>query len=159
MANTIDMEWKGLAEMVGRFRELQFAVKDRIAYAGAGAGARVLKDAAVTQAVSNGLVDTGALVGGIAFAKIKTSGNGQYTYVVGVRHGKKRSKQQKADEDDPWYWWFHEFGTVKMPARPFITPAFESAGVRAEMLEKARKMVIRGIERHEAKTGKKTSTE
>ena len=26
---------------------------------------------------------------------------------------------------DAWYWRFVEFGTVKMPARPFLRPAFE----------------------------------
>jgi len=30
-----------------------------------------------------------------------------------------------AAHEDAWYWRFIEFGTSKMPARPFLTPAFE----------------------------------
>jgi len=33
--------------------------------------------------------------------------------------------------DTPWYWRFIEFGTSKMPAQPFLTPAFESGKIIA----------------------------
>lgn len=32
----------------------------------------------------------------------------------------------KKGKDTPWYWKFIEFGTSKMSAKPFLTPAFES---------------------------------
>lgn len=40
---------------------------------------------------------------------------------------KRRGKGGGGDNpNDPFYWAFVEFGTSKMPARPFLRPAFES---------------------------------
>ena len=33
---------------------------------------------------------------------------------------------------DPFYWRFVEFGTSKMPAKPFMRPAFEQSKEKAE---------------------------
>lgn len=68
------------------------------------------------------------------------------TYFVGVlglaRGAIRRFKQSQiakgksvissADNpNDPFYWKFLEFGTVKMAARPFLRPAFESMKMEA----------------------------
>ena len=60
------------------------------------------------------------------------------TYFVGVlglgRAAMRRWKSENKGKfsnggdnpNDPWYWRFLEFGTVKMAARPFLRPAFEA---------------------------------
>jgi HK97 gp10 family phage protein len=145
----VTMEWKNAAELLGRMRTLQFAVKEKIGYAGAYAGAKVLRDAAQAQAASNGSIDTGSMIGNIATAREKGgSGDGRYQYTIGVRHG---TRKQRKEDDDPWYWWFVEFGTAKQAAKPFITPMFESSGVRNEMLARVALTVERGIKRNTPK--------
>lgn len=44
-----------------------------------------------------------------------------------VRSGKKGALNPK----DPYYWRFLEFGTSKMPARPYLRPAFEQTKEKA----------------------------
>ena len=44
-----------------------------------------------------------------------------------VRSGKKGALNPK----DPYYWRFLEFGTSKMPAKPFMRPAFEQSKEKA----------------------------
>lgn len=44
-----------------------------------------------------------------------------------VRSGKKGALNPK----DPYYWRFIEFGTSKMPAKPFLRPAFEQSKEKA----------------------------
>lgn len=44
-----------------------------------------------------------------------------------VRSGKKGALNPK----DPYYWRFIEFGTSKMPAKPFLRPAFEQTKEKA----------------------------
>jgi HK97 gp10 family phage protein len=47
--------------------------------------------------------------------------------------------------DNPNYWWLVEFGTSKMPARPFLRPAFERK--KAEAIEVIRASLSRGLVR------------
>lgn len=39
---------------------------------------------------------------------------------------KKATGKRTSIQGDPFYWRFHEFGTQKMAARPFLRPAFET---------------------------------
>ena len=39
---------------------------------------------------------------------------------VGVRGGAKKN------DETPYYWRFQEFGTKRLPAKPFLAPALES---------------------------------
>jgi len=58
--------------------------------------------------------------------------------VVRPRAGKSRN-----DEKGAWYWHFVEFGTVKMPAHPFIRPAFDA--VKDEALNEFKRHLTQGI--------------
>jgi len=42
-----------------------------------------------------------------------------------LRRTKRTQRGLDFDQRDPYYWIFLEFGTSRMPARPFLTPAFE----------------------------------
>jgi HK97 gp10 family phage protein len=43
---------------------------------------------------------------------------------VGIQGGARKVKGSGAPGGDTYYWRFLEFGTSKMPARPFMRPAF-----------------------------------
>lgn len=49
---------------------------------------------------------------------------GRQVFFVGARHGKK-------SKFDAYYFRFVEFGTSRMPARPFMRPAFEAKKMEA----------------------------
>lgn len=58
--------------------------------------------------------------------------------VVRPRAGRSRN-----DEKGAWYWHFVEFGTVNMPAHPFIRPAFDA--VKDEALGEFKRHLTQGI--------------
>lgn len=74
------------------------------------------------QAKANAPVATGVLRRSIYKTRSRSaSSKTQETAIVGVRFGKKYQKRGQ----DAWYWKFIEFGIAKMPAQPFLRPAFE----------------------------------
>lgn len=60
-------------------------------------------------------VRTGRLRDGLKISKVKNSKDGKYV-LVGT---------DKKDKDAPFWATFIEFGTSKMPAQPFLRPAYE----------------------------------
>lgn len=83
------------------------------------AGARVV----LKEARANVPVDTGTLKRSLYMKQIREeSTNTVQTYFVGARFGKAEQKKNR----DAFYFPFVEFGTEKMPAQPFMRPAFES---------------------------------
>lgn len=110
-------------------------MKRRSAFLASAAGARVIQKLAIQNAKTvpsgdvPGLVDTGALIRNIAIARQKVQKGGTYyPYHVGVRHG---TKKQIKTNNDPWYWWMHEFGWtdrkgVKHKAS-FLVPAIAAS--------------------------------
>lgn len=68
----------------------------------------------------------------------KASTGATERYLISVRTGRKGLKRFKISGGlraltggDAWYWFWVEFGNSKMPARPFMRPAFESMKRRA----------------------------
>lgn len=55
------------------------------------------------------------------------------------------AKGKAGATEDPYYWFFQEFGTVHMKARPFLRPALE--GNREEYVESFRRGFGRRLER------------
>lgn len=77
-------------------------------------------------------------------------------YIVSVRSGRRGlfsarvgAATRALTKQDAFYWWFVEFGTSKMPARPFLRPAFEANKRRAlgTFARELRKGVARAAER------------
>lgn len=129
-------EIQGVDELLKNFRALHDDLKMKAASAAVAGGARLVANEAKKNAQSQGLELSGALLENIAIKREKT-GRDKIQYNVGVRHGSKSKNARKivqyrytrkvvTYENDPFYWWFHEFGTSKMPARPFMRPAFEA---------------------------------
>jgi hypothetical protein len=99
-----------------------------VSYKAARAGAARISDQFKENIRSAGLIDTGAFLRGVAVARKR----GGAEYEIGVRHG--TVKQQKSG-DDPYYWWFHEFGFTKRngqqePGKNLLTRAIADTGAQ-----------------------------
>lgn len=134
---------RGLAELYKRLRELPDAI------AGKGGGplryaifqaAKVIK----VQAIANAPEDTGKLKANIVTARQRKNPKGREGYYIEVRRKRKhyaRTRQnvrkgnvgKTYEQRDAYYGMFLEFGTERMPARPFMRPAFESKKEEAAM--------------------------
>lgn len=87
-------------------------------------------------------------------SRINKGQAGLYEMIVRVKPLKGKKKAQFKSEtgkgrhlnpDDPYYWWWVEFGTEKMAKRPFMRPAFENT--KDAQLERMRKRMKAAIER------------
>lgn len=77
------------------------------------------------------------------FVNIRPAAGAKFSTVAGVRVKKKDSQRGATSKADPYYWRFVEFGTRKMAARPFLTPA---ANKLPEALAVFNREVIQAIE-------------
>ncbi len=120
MAET--MQLKGFKELASALRELPQRVSRNALRAAVNAGATEIKKEARIQSP----VDTGLLKKNLYQKQVReASGPNRQTFYVGVRQGVVRNKDG-TKKDMPFYWKFMEFGTSKLPAAPFLRPAFES---------------------------------
>lgn len=114
-----DIQIDGLQELLAKMKSLPVNLARNGLRAAVNAGAEVIRK----DAVSRVPVLTGRLKKAIYKKQIRElSNNVQQTFFVGARSGKKYKKANK----DAYYWRFLEFGTSKMPAKPFLRPAFDA---------------------------------
>ena len=128
----------GLKELGEALKGLRLDMAQKAARQAVAAGAGVVR----AQARKNAPKDTGNLEKAIVM-KRKRNTNLTEQYGVSVRVGKKsdvtRAKQGKgALGKDAYYARFLEFGTVKMPAKPFLTPALSQNVQKATEAMKTR---------------------
>jgi HK97 gp10 family phage protein len=147
MPDSATLEWAGMNELAASMKALSREVQDHLAYRAAYGAARNVVKSAQANIVSYGLVDTGALIGNVATARMPPAGL-SFSYQIGVRHGTRR---QRKEQDDPYYWWWLEFGTVKRPGTPFLTVAFEQE--KTHSLDIMAAVLSNGIPRALAKAG------
>ena len=126
---------QGLDQLARAMKELPKRVARNSLRAAVYAGAKVIRDQAKLKApvavapLGPNQPPPGTLKRSVIMKQIpELSSAERQTFFVTVRHGKKYRKQGKKGQlsQDAWYWRFVEFGTVKMAARPFLRPAFES---------------------------------
>lgn len=135
-------KFSGGAELTRALEALDQKVKKKILRSAVVAGAVVVKKRAKQIAKAKGIEDTGATIRNIA-GKVEKQRSDTYAQInIGVRHGKP--KKGAKNQDDPWYWWQHEFGNSKMAARPFIRPAFEES--KEQVIEVMTARLRKGIE-------------
>ena len=136
----------GLRELLQGLSELPMELGKGAIYAALGGAARVVRDKAIANApqisasapaVLAGRRKVGTLKRAIraSRSKINKGQAGLWEVIVRVKPLKKRQRLKfkqttgkvgRDNPDDPYYWWWVEFGTQKMAARPFMRPAFES---------------------------------
>lgn len=125
MASTT-VKVEGLRELGEAMRELQVDFAQKVARQAVGAAARVVKRRAVRNVVSSPAVRTGSLRDAV-IVKAVPKWQTPYTAeaIVTVRgRGKARGKVDQKQNRAP-HAHFVEFGTVNMPAEPFLRPALE----------------------------------
>lgn len=121
-----DVEIKGLNELMQALKQLPKEVEKKCLRPAVAAGAVVIRKAAQDLVVRRtGLVAKAIRVG---FNR-KESTPGRAVYHVFV--SQKVKDKLKNVTRDAFYWRFLEFGTVKMSAKPFMRPAFDSTNREA----------------------------
>jgi HK97 gp10 family phage protein len=152
---------EGLGGLRSAFKELKADMQLRTSRLMVAAGGGVLRTEARRLAQSQGLKRTGALIKNIVIKRERTP-DGITQYNLGVRHGralgKKAGKRLVVGKsgrvmvqylDDPYYWYFLEFGRnvyhgngrrkkanavkSRVAATPYIAPALENK--RADAIE------------------------
>lgn len=137
MATTSSIQISGLQDLGRRMKALSVDMQNKVTRAATAAGAGVVRKAARAKAPR----DTGNLAAALVMKRVRQSSLTQ-EYVVAVRKGKTRDvKAAKKGAgklgQDAYYGGFVEFGTVKMPARPFLRPALaESVEPATEAIKK-----------------------
>ena len=120
------LAFKGFQSLDADFKLLSAAEQRKVSRKAARAGAVVFRDAVRASApVRTGRlkksvsVDTvrGSLTAGVKFKKVRVT---------------KKSKKGKHKNILPFYWWMIENGTSKMPAHPFVRPAYDANVKKAE---------------------------
>jgi HK97 gp10 family phage protein len=148
MPDVVDIEITGLKEMLDNLHSLSRKTQDTLAFRAVSRAARKVRDSAQANIQSYQLIDTGSMIGNVAFARKRPNGL-IFSYDIGVRHG---TRKQKKVDDDPWYWFLLEFGTVKYTGRHFMTQAFEND--KEGSLDVMRDSLADGIEREVEKMKK-----
>lgn len=171
----VQIKIQGLREVARAMRELPNRVDRKILNAGLLEGARVIRDEArqlapVLKTREDKRWRPGALRRAIQTVAINAS-RAQYAgeVIVRVRKLSKRqvaafkrrqSKRKKKVDSrlnpaDAFYWSFVEFGTAKIPARPFMRPAFESK--KQQAIDAAIRVFRERIQLEIAKLGRTTA--
>lgn len=124
----------GLRELQAALKQLPDNIARNVLRGAVNAGATVFRKEAQSKApvytgpVSQGHPPPGTLRRSIVQKQIKErSSLLNQVFYVAVRKGKQYQKQGKKGNksQDAYYARFVEFGTSRMPARPFMRPAFE----------------------------------
>lgn len=150
--------WQGL---IKNLNALHTDLAEKAARSAVLGAASVVRADAKKRAKAQELELSGALLENIAIKRERTP-KGRHQYHIGVRRGRKAKRARKvvdfsggrrrvSYENDPFYWWFHEFGTSKLPARPFLRPAFEENKDR--ILETMASRIRKQLDKYRAKYG------
>ena len=155
----------GMRELLQGLSDLPFELGKGAIYAAlGGAGAIVRKEAqalapqlsGADPAVLRGVRKPGTLKRAIRVSrsKLNRGKDGLWEVIVRVKPLKRKqvSKFKSStglrsidNPDDPYYWWWVEFGTSKTAAQPFLRPAFENT--KDAQLQAMRTRMKAGLDR------------
>ena len=128
MATTTTVKVEGLRELSAAMRDLAQNVQNNIARSATNSAAQVVKKAAISKAPNL----TGNLKKNIIVRRLPKAESALTSeHIVTVRRGRLTVKQKAAGITGAMYAGFVEFGTVKMPARPYLRPAFDQTKTQA----------------------------
>lgn len=114
-------EIKGLNDLIAKLNSLPVKLEKKVIRSAVRKGANIIRDKARGYVP----VDHGDLKKSITVSSAKYK-KGTIAFAIKPRKNKKRNK-------DIFYGKFVEFGTSKMPARPYMRPAYDEA--EREVLE------------------------
>lgn len=125
-----DIEISGIDEILKKLKVLPDRVQKNVVTGAIRAGASSISKEAKTLVPK----DSGTLKKSIGVVKRRSKNKNIISFSVAPLKKK-----------DGWYAHFLEFGTIKMPAHPFMRPAFEKKG--NETIEEAKKYMIKRIDK------------
>ena len=152
----------GVPELAATLAKLQADMRAGVARRAVGAAATVVRNAARSNIDGRGLVATGTMRRNVVYKYERSAPIDAPSANVGVRHGRGLIRRDRINTqlvlrangriakvyvDDPYYWRFHEFGTKKMPARPFLGPALEQS--RQQAIDAMAKLLHKAVIKQE----------
>ncbi len=128
MPNTVTVHVDGLRELGEKLRLLDAKVSKRLAGRSTGKAANGIKKLAKLKIRSNPSVDTGSLYDAVIVKKIPKSQSALTSeHIVTVRgRGKPRISKKGIKQAQAPHASLVEYGTVHMPAEPFMRPAWDN---------------------------------
>jgi len=126
MASTVTVQVLGLKELGARMEKLSAKASRSIATGATGAAAGIIKKAAVRNIERSPSIQTRSLLGSVIVKKVPKSKTALTSeHVVTVRGKGKPANKKGQKIDRAPHANLVEFGTVNMPAEPFLKPAFD----------------------------------
>lgn len=143
MADSVEVQVKGLKELADALKQMPEKLAGQALGASVKAGADLIKNQAQANARAAFKDASGATEKSIVSYRKKGSTQTDITYQVGVTLQKRWPRP--GGKKLPAYWWrFKEFGTRKMPATPFLRPAWD--GRSGEALAMIKRMLEKAVE-------------
>lgn len=132
MPTTVTVRVDGLRQLGERMRTLKSDVALKAARSATAAAATVIKKLAISKVISSPSVDTGSLRDAIIIKRLgKRDTDLTSEHIVTVRGRGKTSKKTGVKQKEAPHARFIEYGTVNMPAEPFLRPAFDQGKEKA----------------------------
>ena len=153
MADAVRFEVKGLRELGAALRELGGPAAVRVCAGATGTAARFVKEQAKNNIRSSPSVETGSLLESIIVKKVpKSQTDLTSAHIVTPRRRRTGSKKTRSKQRTAPHALYVEFGTVNMPAEPFLEPALSRNVGRATQVMKEK--LASGIDREAKKVSK-----
>jgi HK97 gp10 family phage protein len=146
MADAVLFKVEGLKELGEAFRRISHDMQIRAGRSATGAAATPIKRRAIRNIKSSPSVETGALSKSVIVKRLPKQQTPPDTseHIVTVRGRGKKLKSGRVQDSAP-----HaskvEFGTVHMPAEPFLRPALDAG--KGEAVEAMKKSLAKSIQR------------
>lgn len=150
----------GVSDLAKLMNQLSADVQQKVGRRMVVSAANVVKQQAKANVQAKGLIKTRTLVNNIVIKRETKVPKGTIQYNVGVRHGRNLTRKQKQAVklvrrngrvgkrylNDPYYWRFLEFSTVRRAGTPFLGPALEQKQSAAidKMSQVAKREIMKG---------------
>jgi HK97 gp10 family phage protein len=144
----------GLRQLGEAMKDLDEKISTRISWSATGGAAKIVKAAAIKKIESNPSIDTGSLHDAVIVKRVPNREREGVTaahYVTVRGRGKPYNKKGQKVARAP-HAFLVEFGTVNMPAEPFLRPALEENQTQA--IDEMKRRLIAGIDKATKKAAK-----